>query len=118
MGCKSKELSHDHKQIVVNLKQEGCRNCEIMELLHIPESTTHSNWKKYNATGNVENIPIVGRPKKVTQHGEARLLRNCDKVLRAITNDFNEEGAVCVHSKTVCSIICTKTKYLDVSFGK
>jgi hypothetical protein len=57
-----------------------------MKLPHIPESTIRSIWKKYNATINDENIPLVGRPKNVTQHGEARLLRtvkeNRGKVLQ------------------------------------
>jgi transposase len=105
MVRKSKELSHDRKQIVVDLKQEGCRNCEIVELLHIPESTVCSIWKKYNATSNVEIILRVGRPKKVTKPGEVRLLRmvkkNRGKVLRKITNDFNEGGSVRVPAKTV-----------------
>jgi DNA invertase Pin-like site-specific DNA recombinase len=59
MGRKSKELSEDWKQLVVDLKREGHRNCEIVKLLHIPESTIRSIWKKYNSTGNVENIPRV-----------------------------------------------------------
>jgi transposase len=76
----------------------GHRNCEIVKLLHIPESTIRSIWKEYNSTGNVENIPRVGRPRKVTRCGEVRLLRtvkkNRGKVLREITNDFNEGGVV------------------------
>ena len=79
MGRKSKELSEDRKQLVVDLKQEGHRNCEIVKLLHIPESTIHSIWKKYNSTGNVENIPRVGRPRKVTRRSEIRLLRTVKK---------------------------------------
>jgi transposase len=51
MGRKSKELSEDRKQLVVDLKREGHRNCEIVKLLHIPESTIRSIWKKYNSTG-------------------------------------------------------------------
>jgi DNA-binding NarL/FixJ family response regulator len=39
MGRKSKELSEDRKQLVVDLKREGHINCEIEKLLHIPEST-------------------------------------------------------------------------------
>ena len=105
MGRKSKELSEDRKQLVVDLKREGHRNCEIVKLLHIPESTIRSIWKKYNSTGNVENIPRVGRPRKVTRRGEVRLLRtvkkNRGKVLREITNDFNEGGVVRVHPKTI-----------------
>ena len=37
MGRKSKELSEDRKQLFVDLKREGRRNCEIVKLLHIPE---------------------------------------------------------------------------------
>jgi DNA invertase Pin-like site-specific DNA recombinase len=55
MGRKSKELSEDQKQLVVDLKREGHKHCEIVKLLHIPESTIRSIWKKYNSTGNVEN---------------------------------------------------------------
>jgi transposase len=104
MGRKSKKLSEDRKQLVVDLKREGHRNCEIVKLLHIPESIIRSIWKKYNSTGNVENIPIVGRPRKVTRRGEVRILRtvqnNRGKVLK-ITNDFNEGGVVRVHPKTI-----------------
>ena len=60
MGRKSKELSADRKQLVVDLKREGHRNCEIVKLLdNIPESAIRSIWKKYNNTGIVENIPRV-----------------------------------------------------------
>ena len=45
-GHKSKELSHDHKQIFVDLKLQGCKNWKIVELLHIPESTIRLIWKK------------------------------------------------------------------------
>ena len=79
MDRKSKELSEDRKQLVVDLKREGHRNCEIVKLLHIPESTIRSIWKKYNSTGNVENIGRVGRPRKVTRRGEVRLLRTVKK---------------------------------------
>jgi hypothetical protein len=34
MGHKSKKLSEDRKQLVVDLKREGHRNCEIVKLLH------------------------------------------------------------------------------------
>jgi transposase len=73
MGCKSKELNEDRKQLAVDLKREGHIHCEIVKLLHIPESTMCSMWKKYNSTGN------VGRPRKVTRRGEVRLLRTVKK---------------------------------------
>jgi transposase len=57
MGRKSKELSEDRKQLVEDLKREGHRNCEIVKLLHIPESTIRSIWKKYNSTGMLKTFP-------------------------------------------------------------
>ena len=57
MGRKSKELSEDRKQLVVDLKREGHRNCEIVKFLHIPESTIRSIWKKYNSTGMLKTFP-------------------------------------------------------------
>lgn len=109
MGRKSKELSEDRKQMIVDLKREGTRTCEIVKLLHVSESTIRSIWKKFRQRGTVENIPRVGRPKKVTERGEARLIRsvkkNRGKVLREITNEFNEGGHVRVHPKTVQRIL-------------
>jgi hypothetical protein len=87
--------------------------------LHIPESTIRSIWKKYNSTGNVENIPRVGRPRKVTRRGEVRLLRkvkkNRGKVLRELPMISMKEGLF-VSTQRLYSVIYTKTKYLDVLF--
>jgi hypothetical protein len=48
---------------------------------------------------------IWGKFKKVTRRGEVRLLRtvknNRGKVLREITDDFNEGGVVRVYPKTI-----------------
>ena len=105
MGPKSKELSLDRKQIVVDLKREGKRNCEIVELLKIPESTIRSFWKTYQKRGNVENIPRVGRPRKITERREPRLLRSVKKtrgkVLRETTNNLNQGQTALVKPKTI-----------------
>lgn len=83
MALKSKEISTEIKQVVVDLKQEGHRNCEIERLLNISESTIRSIWQKFCTTGNVENLPRSGRPPKVTKRAESRLLRlargNCGR---------------------------------------
>ena len=109
MGRKSKEISHEIKQLVVDLKREGHRNCDIQRLLKISESTIRSIWKKFISTGNIENMPRSGRPRKMTKRAESRLLRlvrkNRQLPLRDITNDFNEGGEVQVHHKTVQRIL-------------
>lgn len=109
MARKSKEISTELKQVVVDLKQEGHRNCEIERLLNIPESTFRSIWQKFCTTGNVENLPRSGRPPKVTKRAESRLLRlvrgNRGRSLWDITHDFNTGCAVSVHHKTVQRIL-------------
>ena len=111
-----------HKSKGVNLKQ-GCRNYEIVELLHIPESTiikfgrnimltvmlkTFQELEGQRKWSNVVRLGCRGWWKRIDFHG---------KVLREITNDFNE-GVLFVFTQRLCSGICTKTKYLEVSFVK
>ena len=109
MGRKSIEISHEIKQLVVDLKREGHRNCDVQRLLKISESTIRSIWKKFISTGYIENMPRSGRPHKMTKRAESRLLRlvrkNRQLPLRDITNDFNEGGEVQVHHKTVQRIL-------------
>lgn len=88
MARKSNEISTELKQVVVDLKREGHRNCEIERLLNISESTIRSIWQKFSTTGIVENLPRSGRPPKVTKRAESRLLLfvkgNCGRSLRHI----------------------------------
>ena len=72
MARKSKEIRYEIKQLV--LEQED-RNCDIQRLLKIWESAIRSIWKKVISTGNMENMPISGRPQKMTKRAESRLLR-------------------------------------------
>ena len=92
MGRKSKEISHEIKQLVVDVKREGHRNCDIQRLLKISESTIQSIWKKFISTGYIENMPRSGRPRKMTKRAESRLLqlvrKNRQLPLLDITNDF------------------------------
>ena len=114
MARKSKEISHEMKQLVVDLKREGHRNSDIQRLLKISESTIRSIWKKFILTRNIENMPRSGRPTKMMKRAESRLLRLVRKYrqlpLRDITNDFNEGGEVGlqVHYKTVPDCYWTK----------
>ena len=75
MARKSKEISHEIKQLLVDLKREVQRICDIQRLLKISESTIRSIWKKFISTGNIENMPRSGRHRKMTKRAESRLLR-------------------------------------------
>ena len=75
MGRKSKELTYDIKTLIVELKRNGHKTCEIVKLLHVPESTIRSVWNKFLKTGNVENVSRPGRPRKISNRGESSLIR-------------------------------------------
>lgn len=85
----------------------------------MPESTIRSILKKYNATSNVENFHKSWKTKESNMTRWVYVVdvvkKNRGKVLREITNDLNEEDAL-VFTQTLCSVICTKTKYIDASY--
>ena len=94
MGRKSKEISRDIRQVIVDMKLEGHKTCAVQSVLKIPESTIRSVWKKYQLTGQIENVKREGRPSKLTQRDKYWIVRhtkaNRGSVLNCITNDFNE----------------------------
>jgi transposase len=93
MGRKSKELSPDKKEVIVNLKSNGHKISEISRILSIPESTCMSVIKTYNERKSFEKARRSGRPRKMSARSEARLKRlakeNHGKVLRDIATEFN-----------------------------
>ena len=70
MGRKSTELSEEVKNLIVSLKSENHKTSEIVRLLDISESTVRSVWKKLIQRGNVENLPRIGRPPKLSHRDE------------------------------------------------
>jgi transposase len=93
MGRRSKELSLDIKQLIVDLKENRHKVSDISRILDIPESTCKSILKVLHQRGSVERADRSGRPRKVSRCGEVRLLRmvrkNRGSVLKDITTDFN-----------------------------
>ena len=93
MGRKSKELSPDKKEVIVNLKSNGHKIGEISRMLSIPESTCRSVIKTYNERKSFEKARRSGRPRKMSARSEARLKRlvkkKRGKVLRDIATEFN-----------------------------
>jgi transposase len=88
MGRKSKELSPNKKEVIVNLKSNGHKISEISRMLSIPEITCRSVIRTYNERKSFEKARRSGRPIKMSARSEARLERlvkkKRGKVLRYI----------------------------------
>ena len=59
MGRKSKELSPDKKEVIVNLKSNGHKISEISRMLSIPESTCRSVISRLITHGKVLKKVVV-----------------------------------------------------------
>ena len=75
MGRKSKELSPDKKEVIVNLKSNGHKISGISRILAIPESTCRSVIKTYNERKSFEKASRSGQPRKMYARSGARLKR-------------------------------------------
>ena len=64
MGRKSKELSLDKKEVIVNLKSNGHKISKISRMLSIPESTCRSVIKTYNARKSLKKVVVLDGQEK------------------------------------------------------
>jgi DNA-directed RNA polymerase specialized sigma24 family protein len=58
MGRKSKELSPDKKEVIVNLKSNGHKISEIARMLSIPESTCRSVIKTCSERKSLKKLIV------------------------------------------------------------
>lgn len=63
------------RELVIKLRQEKKSLREIAQIIGRTHSTVQKIIKKYNTTGNIENTPRTGRPKKLTYRDERSVLR-------------------------------------------
>lgn len=107
MDRKSGGLTNEVKDLIVSLKIENHKTCEIVRLLNISESTVRSVWNKYIKRGSVENLPRVGRSRRLSHRDENWILHavksNRYRTLNDITLNFNEgkDRTETVHKCTV-----------------
>ena len=59
MGRKSKELSPDKKEVIVNLKSNGHKISEISRTLSLLESTCRSVIKTYNEWKSLRKLVVL-----------------------------------------------------------
>ena len=89
---KTKELSKQVRDKVVEKYRSGLGYKKISETLNIPRSTIKSIIKKWKEYGTTTNLPREGRPPKLTDQARRALIRGNKE-----TKD-NPEGAAKLHS--------------------
>ena len=96
---KTKELSKQVRDKVVEKYRSGLGYKKISETLNIPRSTIKSIIKKWKEYGTTTNLPREGRPPKLTDQTRRALIRGNKE-----TKD-NPEGAAKLHSGdwSICS---------------
>ncbi|KAJ8318538.1 hypothetical protein KUTeg_003629 [Tegillarca granosa] len=73
MGCKSKELSPDKKEVILTwMKSDGYKISAISRVLSIPESMCRSVVETLNKRKSPEKGHHSGRPRKMSTRGKAR----------------------------------------------
>ena len=98
MDTKWREMSLDHKKIIIDLMNDGYNGCKISKILGLNRSTILKFIKRFKSTGSLENLRRSGRPKKTDDPGDQQILRivksNCRKCLNDITALYNEQTPV------------------------
>ena len=89
---KTKELSKQVRDKVVDKYRSGLGYKKISGTLNIPPSTIKSIIKKWKEYGTTTNLPREGRPPKLTDQARRALIRG-----KKETKD-NPKGAAKLHS--------------------
>lgn len=75
MAEKRKEISTPQKQLVISLRQDKFRQYKIAGIIGVSQSCISKFLRKFNRSGNIENLPRSGRPQKTDERGERKILR-------------------------------------------
>ena len=66
-------LSLKDRKRLIGLHKEGISNRKIGKLLNCSEGTVRLTIKRYNGTGTIQYLPVLGRPKKTTVREDRNL---------------------------------------------
>ena len=89
---KTKELSKQVRDKVVEMYKSGLDYKKISETLNIPQNTIKSIIKKWKEYGTTTNLPTEGHPPKPTDQARRALIREATK------RQDNPEGVAKLHS--------------------
>ena len=101
---KTKELSKQVRDKVVEKYRSGLSYKKISKTLNIPRSTIKYNIEKWKEYGTTTNLPREGRPPKLTDQARRALIREAKKrpkvALKELQSSTAEIG-VSVHRTTL-----------------
>lgn len=106
---KTKELSLDIKNCIVEQHKKGNSLRFIGNLLNLHHSTVQYIVNKYKNNGSVDNAPRTGRPKKLSRRNVSMVLKEVSKnprVTRAeLAQEISNATGVTVHAKTIGRVL-------------
>ncbi len=107
--AKTKELSKDTRNIIVDLHQAGKTESAIGKQLGVKKSTVGAiirKWKTYKTT---DNLPRSGAPRKISPRGVKMITRTVSKNPRTtrgdLVNDLQRAGTK-VTKATISNTLC------------
>lgn len=114
LNCKHRLLKHGRKakrnvnttETVISLRRDGFSQYKIADIIGVSQSCISKFLRKFNRSGNIENLPRSGRPRKTDERGGGgRKILRCVKTdrrqtLAEITNEANNALPSSVSSRT------------------
>lgn len=101
---KTKELSVDLRQKIIDFHKSGNSYGEISKRLSIPRSTVQSVIKKFNVFGSTETLPGRGRKRKLSPRSARKICREVDTNPRVELSDIGrmlEAQGTSVSTRTI-----------------
>ena len=116
---KTKELSKQVRDKVLEKHQSGLGYKKISQTLNIPRSTVKSIIKKWKEYGTTATLPREGRPPKLSDQVRRALVREATKrpmvTLKELERSTAEMGET-IHGKTITKQTLLKNPY-QIPFG-
>lgn len=117
MGRKSKETSLDVRNLIIHHYKLGKTEKSIAEIVQKPRTTIHYIIKKFKTENTVINKERTGRPRKLTEIDERRIVREVRKDPKSnatVLAKFTEEHiGVSVTSQTIRNVLKNMTSMRD-----
>ena len=90
---------------IVRLKKNRLSGTQIEEIVHRPASTCNSIYRKFLEAGTVNDLPRSGRPLKVTEEVQNKILTQVGRGTEQSVNQIIEEAKVDISDKSARRVL-------------